>query len=264
MASSIAQLVPISQGPADHITIFIHGYLTASGDKNTDQVMAWINRLGLSGDVYLLNWRAGSWQQPAWVQAAASLSHTAYRVYRWKRWVSPLALAGDAALYTLNQAAHFKFFEQRTKRIAQDLKALIAPLPNLQERRIHLIGHSLGARIICHALSQEHWHDFRLHDCLLLAGAADLHHIDWAHCLAQINGQLYNAYSKRDMILNLTPDLKQKIGHHPLPLESARIINRRYSYGHNDFLTKLDQFLPELWDNYHSQGILSQGKNILN
>jgi hypothetical protein len=249
MKAKLALLYP---GPEEEINIFIHGYSAISNSKEFDKLAFNIIRAKPIGKVWLLYWKSGNWKEH-W---AATLPNIIFRLSRFAKIINPYAIAGEALFFVGAKIAHYKLYEKRAENLGTQLKRYICRIPKVKEHKINFIGHSLGARIIHHALSKNSWSDYQIHDCIFLGGDTEANANDWNKCAKEIKGKFYNAYSKKDMVLMIKPSFKRKaIGRYPITLTSTKVINRQYSFGHTRYWPRLYYILPQLWSNYQSSKI---------
>lgn len=154
-------------------------------------------------------------------------------------------------MFAAAEIASFSYFERQSEKLGRKLKLYLDSIPGIKTMPVNLIGHSFGARVIHFGLSHEDLHGYLVKDVIMLGGAADLNSDTWERCLTQMDGTLYNAYSKRDLALQFTPDLRKRVGRHPLQLDSDRVVNRHYrSFGHTDYWPKLGYLLGRLWTGF--------------
>ena len=157
----------------------------------------------------------------------------------------------DAAVFAAGEIALFTYYERRAESLGRNLGSYIDAIPASKKLAINLIGHSFGARVIHYALGHNDWSGYNIKDCLFLGGAADVDSDNWQHCLTQIKGTLFNAYSKKDLALKLTPDFRKRVGRHPIAIKSPRIVNRHYpSFKHSDYWPRLGYILKRLWRDF--------------
>ena len=247
----IATLTPLFMGPEAVVTIFIHGYRALHSRSQFDTLATEILSARPPGRLFLLYWKSGDWKAPVMTHALLALGRTALRVLKRGRLLSPVALLTDAAIFTAGEIARFSYYENRAERLGRALRSHIeAALPG-PGVPLNLIGHSFGARVIHYALAHEDWSGLLLNDCVFLAGAADLLSDNWAHCLDQLHGRLYNAYSPKDLALKMTPDLRKRVGRYPIPTAHPRLVNRCYpSFQHKDYWPHLGVIFKQLWSGY--------------
>lgn len=129
---------------------------------------------------------------------------------------------GKAIAYFLD---HYKSVEARVDEVA---KSLLPELANylhgesLDVRRINLIGHSLGARILVKSLlaSPETARELPL-DNLLLMGGAICTSSPWDVVSAPLKGRVINCHSSKDWALAIKPDTERCIGRYAIPVTPA-------------------------------------------
>lgn len=249
-----ASLIPVdpSQLGGDRVNVFVHGYRSMVSEADTEAACRRVQRAGVAGDSYLLNWMAGRWAESATVAGL----RTAYRVSRATRLFSPWALLADAGVVGLHEVAQFKRMERRAEQVGGKLASQLAPIAG--GRPINLIGHSLGARVVHHCLASEAAADLGWHDAVLLAGAADLESDDWPACVSRLRGRLYNAYSHKDRVLWMTPDLRRRVGSRPMRQVlidgEPRVVNHQsQGVGHVRHWTHLADLLPTIWPGCRSE-----------
>ncbi|QDT70070.1 hypothetical protein MalM25_30150 [Planctomycetes bacterium MalM25] len=245
-----ARLVPVSTSPstdgAGRVNVFIHGYRAMASEVEVEKARARVAATGAAGESYLLDWTAGRWRDAAAVTAVRA----AYKARKVRYALSPLSLLLDAGLIGAHEAAQFKWMEGRSERVGLELPDLLREVAT--GRPINLIGHSLGARVVHRLLAEGDLSRLWFNDAVLLAGAADLNAEDWPDCVARLGGRLYNVYSRDDRILQITPDLRRRVGRHPLPQVMVdgeeRVVNHRLKgVGHVQHWTRLPELLSEVW-----------------
>lgn len=232
--------------PSERVNVFIHGYRSMGSPRAVDAARHRVRRAGVGGECYLLRWMSGSWADST---RFASL-RAAYRASRVPRLLSPWSLLADAGVVGAHEAIQFKLMERRAERVGRTLPAAILRVAG--GRPVNLIGHSLGARVVHYCLASGDADALRLNDVVLLAGAADLDSVNWPECVARLEGKLYNAYSPRDRILRMTPDLRRRVGSRPLPTLEVAGERRVFNYetrgvSHVQHWTLLGDVLPQVW-----------------
>ena len=120
---------------------------------------------------------------------------------------------------------------------------------------ITLMGHSLGARVIFNTLFQLLNSKTKVDNIILLGGAANNDKVNWSDVSHAVSKNIYNFYSKKDMVLkNLyqltmldTPIGLSKIKIFKIKeLKSVKIHNINVSSiitGHNEYKPKLEELL---------------------
>lgn len=237
-----------SDGP---LNVFVHGYRSMTSASQVEAARSRVASLGLPGRSRLMNWASGRWRDSA---AVAGL-RAAYRVARLRNVLTPWMLLVDAGVVGLAEVAQFKWMERRAERLGRELGPLLQR--EADGATVNMIGHSLGARVIHRLLAEMSRRgsgpaDPRIGDVVLLGGAADLEADNWPDCVRRIDGRLFNAYSPRDRILKITPDLRRRVGGRPMKPcvvdGIEKVINQRFDrVSHVDYWTRLDELLPEIW-----------------
>ncbi|WP_083699968.1 DUF726 domain-containing protein [Shewanella sp. UCD-KL12] len=117
-------------------------------------------------------------------------------------------------------------------RAAQAGSQLAESISRTSGQKFNLVGHSLGCRVIYYALaalgtkSQKY-----IDDVILLGGAVGKDdEKGWMSAISTIDGNLYNCYSKQDMVLKrlyetANAKLTKPIGYYPIPFEAPKISN---------------------------------------
>ncbi len=237
------RLEPVLVRPGRAVNIFIHGYLAGSTPERRERLRRYIAEAEPAGVSYVLHWRSGN---PA-LPAIGTLGTAAVRTLGNMRPPSVSALLGGGAAYLGVQVAHFKSREREARRIGRQLGELLHVLRRRHGRRaFNLVGHSLGATVIQHALLHADLEGIRLNHCVLLAGAADASPETWAPLVQRMRGGLHNYYSRGDLLLLSTPDLRVRAGRNPIRIDLPAVRNvHRPELGHTDYWPRLTELLPE-------------------
>lgn len=239
-----ARLTPLHYGSENEVNIFVHGFRAISNEDEMEALASQILKIKPKGWVYLFHWGSGQWEYKLKQDFSSTMSLTVRTLAR------GLVLPYVAPLKGLWFILDFKRKERAAEDLGRRLKRHISKIPQAKSCKINLIGHSLGARVIHHAL-QADWSEYKINDVILMGGAADLDDDSWEGCLKQIKGKVYNAYSRNDKVLQLTPDRRKRIGREPLMKGHKKIVNREYpSFGHTDYWKRLDYILPRIWDRF--------------
>ncbi|WP_219267586.1 DUF726 domain-containing protein [Pseudomonas sp. Xaverov 259] len=136
---------------------------------------------------------------------------------------------GRAIAYFLD---HYKSVEARVDEVAKTLLPELAHYLHgeaLPVRRINLIGHSLGARILVKSLlaSPEVARQLPLNNVLLMGGAISTSS-PWDEVTAPLKGRVINCYSSKDWALAIKPDTERCIGRYAIdvtPALKAKVTN---------------------------------------
>ncbi|MPR04499.1 DUF726 domain-containing protein [Pseudomonas sp. MAFF 212408] len=129
---------------------------------------------------------------------------------------------GKAIAYFLD---HYKSVEARVDEVAKTLLPELASYlhaESLEVRRINLIGHSLGARILVKSVlaSPEVARELPLNNVLLMGGAICTSS-PWEAVSAPLKGRVINCYSSKDWALAMKPDTERCIGRYAIALTPA-------------------------------------------
>ncbi len=135
---------------------------------------------------------------------------------------------------------HFKENQNKAEIIGascllQDLSKLLET-HNTSYPQINLIGHSLGARMICSAIKEnpDLCKRLNIHNIVFLGGAAPIQN-DWEDITDCISGNIYNFYSKIDVALMFKPDMEKNLGRYEIPTHEKtknKIHNIQVKYHH--------------------------------
>ncbi|WP_338722854.1 DUF726 domain-containing protein [Pseudomonas tolaasii] len=129
---------------------------------------------------------------------------------------------GKAIAYFLD---HYKSVEARVDEVARTLLPELANYLHaeaLPVRRINLIGHSLGARILVKSLlaTPEVARELPLNNVLLMGGAICTSSA-WDEVSVPLAGRVINCHSSKDWALAMKPDAERCIGRYAIPLTPA-------------------------------------------
>jgi uncharacterized protein YaaW (UPF0174 family)/pimeloyl-ACP methyl ester carboxylesterase len=129
---------------------------------------------------------------------------------------------GKAIAYFLD---HYKSVEARVDEVARSLLPELAEFlhgESLEVRRINLIGHSLGARILVKSVlaNPDTARELPLNNLLLMGGAICTSS-PWDEVCAPLSGRVINCHSSRDWALAMKPDTERCIGRYAIPITPA-------------------------------------------
>ncbi len=114
-------------------------------------------------------------------------------------------------------------------------------------KKINIIGHSLGARLVYTAIKEKLSISKKIpiENVIFLGGVVDCK-ADWDSLLSSIQGTIYNCYSKQDQILRIKPNLEICIGRNPIDLKNHRIQNHLFTIGHTEYWDNLLYILDQI------------------
>ena len=247
MSLAETELSLIFDGPEPVANIFIHGYSAVSTAQQMDRLSRYVLAARPPGKVFLLYWRSGNWRKPF---AAPALT-LGLRIFRISKMFHPVGLAADAAATIGMHSYQFKKKERLSEKLGAALPEILAEVSLLADLPINLLGHSLGGRVIQSAIAQDSWADLQLQDCIVMASAGDRDAYPWEQHVQKLSGAFYNAYSSNDLTLKMSPDLRSRVGRHPIPCTSPKIINVAFpEFRHTDYWPQLSHVLKETWPCY--------------
>ncbi len=117
-------------------------------------------------------------------------------------------------------------------RAAQAGAQLAESISRTSGQRFNLVGHSLGCRVIYYALlALGTKSNIYINDVILLGGAVGKDdEKGWTSATSAIEGNLYNCYSKQDMVLGkifkiANANLSEPIGYFPIPSDIEKVVN---------------------------------------
>jgi len=220
------------------VNIYVHGYSAIMNYADKEKISAAI-RLNNSSKSFLYMWSSGSV-----AKKFLSLDQAV-----------DLALGfNNKALLTLKKTKelfdHFRENQLKAELLGQDtfFQELIKykEAQGTSHFKINLIGHSLGARLICNALqkNRELTAQLRINNVILLGGAFPVKN-NWLELVAMLDGNIYNFYSKKDFVLIFKPDSEKSIGRYGIVDISApahRIFNYPVSCLHWNYWNYISDF----------------------
>lgn len=237
-------------GSGSPVNLFIHGYKALETPKQVESTLERLRALKLPGRNLLLQWDSGRWKTSA--LAAGARATYQFNRYRKVLSINPWMLLAEASALTAYEAAQFKLMERRSESVGRLIPELLREAVSERPITVNLIGHSLGARVIHLMLAHADLSNIQVKDCIFLGGAADAAAKDWQTCLQQISGRLYNCYSPRDMVLQITPDLRRKVGSRPMrPVMvngTDKVVNQPCDkVRHVAYWSDIATLLPKVW-----------------
>lgn len=205
------------RAPGDVLNLYVHGY---SAFFNRQQLGNFKAQLaGIEGSTNLmLFWPAGHFLENLF----APFKDVIASMLGGGGLGAATVGVGRAIAYFLD---HYKSVEARVDEVARTLLPELAGYlhdESLPVRRINLIGHSLGARILVKSLlaSPDIARELPLNNLLLMGGAICTSS-PWDDVSAPLKGRLINCHSSKDWALALKPDSERCIGRYAIDVTPA-------------------------------------------
>lgn len=231
---------------AKHLNLFVHGYLSASDERDRSRLLRCVPQLPDDEDAVFAFWDSGSMRE-IWMTALKGAAGSFG--------LSKLGLARGVAVAAFGGYRHYSGKKSQTRNLAlallPELHAYIRQhYPNLQS--VSLYGHSLGARLLIEALLAGTTNTLPIRELVFMGGARALTRNELEQILPQISERICNFYSRTDRVLMVRPSTGKYIGRHPLaePIFPPRvqIINRDLDIGHTDYWHVLYSILQQVRD----------------
>lgn len=234
---------------AQHLKVFVHGYLSGRSADERTKMMAALPTLGDKDEAIFAFWDAGQ---------VSSLLLTALKEGLQAKPNNKLAYVGMAVKGLLSGIQHFNEHKNKTTLLASEfingLNYFIKNYPQAQS--ISLYGHSLGARLLIEALLNNSAASLiPIENLVFMGGARELKMHEVASLIALIEGDIYNFYSRSDKVLLAKPSREKSIGRYPIQTSqnTNRVHNNRLELGHTDYWKKLELVLERVEENANSQ-----------
>ena len=221
---------------ARHLKVFVHGYLSATSERDRARMLAQIPAEGPDTDVVFACWNSGSLKEVLLYSGKSAMSS----------YVLPgkLKIAGALAYAIHGGIKHFSGIKERTREVGNlffpELQDFTSQYPQLHS--ISLYGHSLGARVLLEALLAPTVSSLpRTRNLILMGGARNLESSELELILPAVDGRIFNFYSRNDRIVLGKPDSEKYIGRRPLPTCSMpdKIHNHMLEVGHSGYWEQL-------------------------
>ncbi len=249
-----ASIYQCTHRETDTLNIYVHGYSAIGHQKEIENMMAKISSIE-GGDQWLFVWPSGFILDAFLDDLIPNL----------KPFLSGKSSMGDLislllpflSKKTLDLINHFKHNQKQAEKFgsAHFFELLDQTLKTHKKsyQKINLIGHSLGARLLYHALKNQATHEnFPIENVICLGGAVSIDE-DWLGILNGINGQLRNYYAKNDLALTIKPDSERCIGQYPIALspkaetaDRQRLVNVEVQYAHTEYWLNIDRVMSEI------------------
>ena len=237
-------LEQIKPQPSLTTTIVVSGWLSQEDEMEE----SWIKIINSAqqGHTFALRWDSGSAKKMAKKELFSAIFHSIGMIV-----AAPiLKVAHLAMIMTSNP---FKKRAKKAETTGYVLADLIAS-KRLGNACINLVGFSLGTRVIYFCLQRLQVLGCKVHDVLLLGGAAPLDLNTWKGCKGVVAGRLINTYSRTDKILSQLYSisrLEKAIGNWPLMVDGVENYDvteeasghLKYRENLDKILTKIDYFL---------------------
>jgi hypothetical protein len=215
------------------LNIFVHGYSALKDENDRHKILSKLS-VNTLDDNWLFSWPSGFFVHPI----LQNISFTDVLVV-----IKGSAFAKGLAILQAQKAmfAHFKKYLAEAENIGktQFIDTILQELNknNCSYDQINIIGHSLGARLVCFGLlhtDRDKISKLRVHHLYLLAGATPID-MDWLSLSTRLDGNIYNFYSSKDFVLILKPDKEKCIGRYPVcdpDVSKDRLINIETNIAH--------------------------------
>lgn len=207
---SWSELRELRNGREPLVQVFVHGLSSVKNFGSYDKLVANILSVRPAGRVYLFYWNSGSA-------------------------LAPFGCYGE--------------FESQAERLGGGLLRALNTLEAPRSWPVHLVGHSLGTRLIHYALARHRRGDRRIDEVVLLAGAADANDADWPDCINRVRGRVTNLYNPSDGALHLSiaRSLRPMIGQRGIDWTHEKLVEHRVKYGHTGYWPNLEEVLTKYW-----------------
>lgn len=203
-------LIPLRHGRGPAL-VFVNGFLS-EGTANFDEWLTPLRDFFPGNTCYGLTWDAGGIKLFRHIQKlettfaglrTGALEGVRMGLQRGFRWGGAPLMAGAAGIVaaTLSAAlAYWKIAEANAERSGKVLAEVLARTDHPEG--FILLGHSLGAGVICHALNELGRRECSaVKDVFMLGGAVGNGGDVWQQALRGLRGRVHNVYSTQDCIL---------------------------------------------------------------
>jgi hypothetical protein len=225
--------------PSLHITLAISGWLSQNDEFST----SWdpLVNYPFQGRTYALRWESSN------LNSLKSEIITAGGVLTILGLAIPVLLPLNAYLVAKSP------FVKATKRAKLAGKALASFIKEdvFGKAPISLVAFSLGTSVVLHCLLQLSKDTvIKVHDVVLLGGAAPLDTKLWKRAKKAVSGRMINCYSKSDRILSVlysAANLKHSIGNFEIKVKGVENYDVTHiAPGHQDYRNHLDKILQRI------------------
>lgn len=236
----------VVKGRGDQVIFYVHGFmpfLLSDFRKNNKNITDLFDT-SFAGSVYFVDWDStGFTKKSAVLKVLAILP-----------WLKFLIIK--------DFQIKFEQADKDAKRCGLELLGKIKKtLPSNSRKKIYLIGHSLGSKVIHESLLTGKWSKINLWNVVYLASAVkrnndqNKHNEEFGRVLSQIRGKLFNFYSYRDLALKVLKikriGLERIIGINKKQIEGGeKIVDVNSKLRHIQY-TKQKEFrkcMEKIWD----------------
>ncbi len=202
-----SELRCLRDGHEPVIQVFVHGLRSVASERAFEELCGNILAARPAGKVYVFYWNSGNGRAPITYDAFERISE----------------LLGS--------------------KLVEELDALHLP----RRWQVHLIGHSLGTRVIHYALAHHRRRNRRIDEVVLMAGAADAEDGDWPECIDRVNGRVTNLYNPWDVALFAGRFRTNRllIGRNGIGWTHTKLTEYEVRFGHGDYWPNLERILTE-------------------
>lgn len=218
---------------AEHIKVFVHGYMAAADAQDKARLLDYIPALPSNEDSLFAFWDSGT-MKDIWV---GMLQSAARQISLSKIGIARGLIAGVSG--GLN---HFNSKKDHTRIIGaaffNELASFLTKYPSVKS--ISLYGHSLGGRLLVEALlARQDTAGPSIRNLTLLGTAREIQPDEVKEITTHVRGRIYNFYSPADKVLVAKPSLEKCAGRYPIALPEGelqeQVFNAKLDIGHTDY-----------------------------
>lgn len=220
---------------AQHLRVFVHGYLSGTDAHERMKLMNAIPELSSTEDAVFTFWDSGT---------VSNLLLSALKDGLNNKPLSKSDYLGVALKSLFSGIKHFNEHKNKTTSLGGEffttLNDFTKKYPQVQS--ISLYGHSLGARLLIEALLNNQTTSLvPIKNLVFMGGARALKINEVDSLVSLISGDIYNFYSTSDKVLLAKPSTEKSIGRYPIQTSQnqQRIYNTQLEIGHTDYWKKL-------------------------
>lgn len=233
MSNHIQFVSKNQQYDAEHIKVFVHGYMAAVDNQDKAMLLDYIPVLPDNEDCLFAFWDSGT-MKDVWVDILQSAARHIS--------MSKLGIARGLFAGVSGGLSHFNGKKDYTRIIGatffNELASFLTKYPSVKS--VSLYGHSLGGRLLVEALlARQHAVGPTIRNLALLGTAREIKPAELQEIATHIQGRIYNFYSTADKVLVAKPSLEKCAGRHPITLPEGelqdQIFNAKLDIGHTDY-----------------------------